>query len=51
MSLVDFEKKYNFYYHSFANDFEGKLYLRVYLENKDNPEVKSNKPLSERKAK
>ncbi|VEU75463.1 Uncharacterised protein [Mycoplasmopsis maculosa] len=49
LSLVDFENKYNFYYHSYANDFEGKLYLRVYLEDKEDKLVKEGKTLTERK--
>ncbi|UUM19218.1 MAG1430 family protein [Mycoplasma sp. 1018B] len=31
-----FDGKYNIYYQSFANDKEGKLFLKVYLENKNN---------------
>lgn len=34
LSLQDFENDYYFYFHSYANDFDGKLYLRVYFEKK-----------------
>ncbi|WP_029513803.1 MAG1430 family protein [Mycoplasmopsis primatum] len=33
-SLEDFKKNYFIYYHSFANDFTGELYLRIYFEKK-----------------
>ncbi|WP_027120408.1 MAG1430 family protein [Mycoplasmopsis lipofaciens] len=40
------EKDFNIYYRAYANDFEGKLYLKINLENKN---VDKNKKISERK--
>ncbi|MBZ4204150.1 MAG1430 family protein [Mycoplasma tauri] len=44
--LTENKNKYNIYYHSYANDFTGTLYLRVYLEEKNdtNKDAKKYKP-------
>lgn len=50
-SLEDFQNNYHFYFHSFANDFEGVLYFRMYYEEKTDGtfEKAGRKDLEERK--